>query len=201
MRILIVAAAAGLVLGAPVLAPTGLMSAAVAQTDATLPPAEQATVDAAIDAVMADTTLTTAQIQAQIAAIIQGSSDPVAATRRVIAKANQPSTSTDLAEALGGGVAQVVNTLQSSDPQTAAGLQTVVAVEGSVNVQVGYTSPQPFTPTTPTTTTPTPVVVTGDETPPPPPGPPPVPVVPTIPEPNPAQIVPVEVILAPGSPT
>lgn len=204
MRISTLALAIGLGFAAPVMLPTAAMAQSI---NAVLPAAEQTTVDAAIDAVMADTTLTPAQIQAQIAGIIQGSSNPEAATRRVIAKANQAST-TALAEAMGGGIAQVVDTLQNSDPQTAAGLQTIVAVEGNVDVQIGYTTPQPFTPTT-TTTPPTPVVTntpTRRPTVPRRPVPPTEPVVPVVPEPNPVQAVNPIIIVNPvngsgGSPT
>ncbi len=188
MRIAIMAAAFGLALGVPGLAPTAMMSVAVAQ-DATLPAAEQASVDAAIDAVLADATLTADQVTQQVAAIVQNSSNPVAAARRVRAKAEATGDTTQV-EALGGALQQVVTNLQDTDPNAAADIQVEVALSASADFQIGYVN-GPTTPSQPQTggTTgggTTPDVVTGDDVPPPPR--PTMPVIPTTPEPNPVQV-------------
>lgn len=204
MRIAIIVAAFGLTFGAPLLAPTSLMSAATAQTDAVLPAAEQATVDAAIDAVLADTTLTADQVTQQVAAIVQNSSNPAAAARRVTAKA-EATSNIALVQALGGALMQVVTNLQATDPSAAADIQVAVAMSSSADFQIGYvngpTTQNTFTGTgtgtgSPTIPRPTrrPTVVRRPTV-------PTEPVVPIVPEPNPAQIIPVEILVNPGSPT
>lgn len=201
MRIAIIVAAFGLTFGAPLLAPTSLMSAATAQTDAVLPAAEQATVDAAIDAVLADTTLTADQVTQQVAAIVQNSSNPAAAARRVTAKA-EATSNIALVQALGGALMQVVTNLQATDPSAASDIQVAVAMSSSTDFQIGYvngpTTQNTFTGTgTGGTGTPTirrPTVVRRPTV-------PTEPVVPIVPEPNPAQIIPVEILVNPGSPT
>lgn len=206
MRISTLALAIGLGFAAPVMLPT----AAMAQTNAVLPAAEQTIVDAAIDAVIADTTLTPAQITQRVAAIVQNSSNPVAAARRVSAKI-AGATDTQVA-ALGGALQQVVANIQSNDPTTAADIQVVVALSTSTQFQVGFVN-GPTTPNTPQTGTPQ----TGNTTPvvrrpvvrrpfvPRPPIPT-EPVVPIVPEPNPVQAIDPIIIVNPvngsgGSPT
>ncbi|MFC4348530.1 hypothetical protein ACFO5Q_11820 [Kordiimonas lipolytica] len=196
MRLAIVIAAFGLVLGAPVVAPTAFMNKAEAQSTATLPAAEQASVDAAIDAVLANTALTADQVTQQIATIVQNSSNPAAAAKRVSAKVSStPGLSTAIIQATGAGLMQVVTNLQSTDPSTASNIQVTVAMSSSADFQIGYVN-GPTTRSTfgsnnqQTGNTQTPVVrrtVTRRTVVPPRPRIPTTPVVPIVPEPNPQQ--------------
>ncbi|WP_417465856.1 hypothetical protein [Kordiimonas sp.] len=195
MRLAIVVAACGLVLAAPMVAPTVLMNKAEAQATATLPQAEQASVDAAIDAVLANTALTADQITQQIATIVQNSSNPAAAAKRVSAKvAGTSGLSTAVVQATGAGLMQVVTNLQSSDPATASDIQVTVAMSSSADFQIGYVN-GPTTQTqvaggnqqTGTTTTPVVRRTTTRRVTPPRPRVPTTPVVPIIIEPNPDQ--------------
>ncbi|SDE62541.1 hypothetical protein SAMN04488071_3430 [Kordiimonas lacus] len=139
MRLAIAIAAFGLVLGAPVVVPTSFMNQAEAQSTATLPAAEQASVDAAIDAVLANTALTADQITQQIATIVQNSSNPAAAAKRVAAKVSStPGLSTAVVQATGAGLMQVVTNLQSTNPAVASDIQVTVAMSSSADFQIGY---------------------------------------------------------------
>jgi len=139
MRFAIMVAALGLVMGAPIVAPTSVMNKAEAQSTATLPPAEQASVDAAIDAVLANTALTADQVTQQIATIVQNSSNPAAAAKRVSAKVSStPGLSTAIIQATGAGLMQVVTNLQSTDPTAASDIQVTVAMSSSADFQIGY---------------------------------------------------------------
>jgi hypothetical protein len=190
MRYAIIVAAFGIALGAPVLMPTSAMNQASAQ-DA-LPAAEQTTLQTQIDAIMFNDALTDAEVADQIQALVTGSTDPVAATNLVInSVARAPARRR---AAMGTGIGQASQALATTDPITAGNIQTAVAVNAPTDVQVAFVSAPPPTFTPPIGGGLPPVPGGG----PPRGGPPTDPVVPTIPEPNPAQIVPVEVLVVVG---
>lgn len=184
MRLAIVVAAFGLVLGAPIVAPTGLMNHAQAQFTETLPSAEQATFDAAVAAIFADTTLTADQKRDQLTTLVQNSSNPTAAARVLVASAaNQPAA---LQQVVGSAMSQVASNLQTTDPVTASNIVTVVATSPAVEIQIGYATYLPTQPTITQTQTVTPVrrITTRRVVTPPRPD---TPEVPVIIEPNPDQ--------------
>ena len=135
MRFAILIAAFGIMTGVPALVPA-LAPAAQALQNNNLPATEQTSVDAAIDAVFADSTLTPAEIQTRITSIVQNASNPVAAARRVAAKvANQPQATQ---RAAGAGLAQVAANLQASDPLMAGAIQVAVGMSPVADFQIGY---------------------------------------------------------------
>lgn len=142
-----------------------------------------------------------ARVSRRVATLAQqiSSTDPVASSQLINAAVifiSNPSVSAvdpTGQGTVGSTAANIVNTIQTTDPNAAASVQTTVAVEGTVDVQIGYTSPvttptdTDTTTTTPTVTTPTPT--TGNDTP-PVIRPPLIPTAPDIPipvEPNPQQ--------------
>lgn len=147
MRIATMAAAFSFAL----MAPAVISTSATAQFTEVLPAAEQATFDAAVAAVFADTTLTADQVRDQIATLVQNSSNPTAAARLVVATA--ASQSVAIQQAAGAALSQVSTNLQTTDPATAANIVTVVATSPGVEIQIGYATnvPTTTTPTTPTT--------------------------------------------------
>jgi len=185
MRFAVAILALGLMTGAPVLAPTGLMNKAEAQFTETLPSAEKATFDAAVAAIFADTTLTADQKRDRLATLVQNSSNPTAAARVLVASAANQSV--DLQQAAGAALSQVSSNLQSTDPVAAANIVTVVATSPAVEIQIGYATYAPSAPTFAPTTTPTRTITPVVRRTPPRPPTPVTPIIPIVLEPNPQQ--------------
>ncbi|UTW58701.1 hypothetical protein KFE96_18100 [Kordiimonas sp. SCSIO 12603] len=148
MRKAVIAAVLTMGLAAPVISTA---SEAVQPPAPALSQNEQASIQAAINAVLNNPNLTAAQIQAQIAAIVASSSNPGAAASLVTVSVSNASSTVQAA--VGAGLAQAATTLQTTNPGAAASVQTAVAsapatVRSSYTTNVGRTGTTPTTPLT-----------------------------------------------------
>lgn len=208
MRLVIMVAAFGFALGAPVMAPTSMMNSAEAQ--ATLTQAEmtlQAQIVALAQAgdteglealvrqqIRAGNSAVLARVARRVAALAEqiaatdsdGAAALTVAAITVVSNPSVASSDSGAAEAVGASAANVTATVTATNPGAAATVQVAVSTTGNSGVQQAFVAP----PTTTTTTTDTPqptgntntVVVV-----PPRPTAPTVPDVPVIIEPNPEQ--------------
>ncbi len=198
MRYAIMVAAFGMLLGAPVLAPTMLMNAAIAQASEVVDPAEAALAaelaavagDAdAIAAIVAreqglgnTNVLARALVRAARAVAFTNSAGAAALGAQAVAIA--AGADEDTQAVIGVQSADLVTTLLTVDPAGAATVQTAVAMSPSVAIQITYASGGASGGGLPTGSI-TPPGGGGSGPPPPPPGE--GFVIPVPPEPNPSQ--------------
>lgn len=209
MRFAIMAAAFGLLSAVNMMAPAAVMNQAVAQAASTVVSPQETALQAQIVALAqaGDTvglqTLINTQVAAGNSAMLARVAKRVAAqgvslasvdtvgaaalaTAAVAIASNSSVSSSDstVAQEVGDSAANVGNTIQATDPQSASSLQIAVATSPNVNLQIAYvnftppqqqqagsTTPQIFSPVVRRRAPPQPQE----------------PVVPTVPEPNPVQ--------------